>query len=174
MCSYVGVLMKNYLEGILTVLLVGTLASILMPDGEGRRFVRFALSILVLAAVMSPFRTGEVVRFLSSYTPGAFEEQAQDGEAYLLEHEEKAIEEGLSSALAEKHGLPFVLLADPECVDINAYGVWKEKTLYGKTAFGVSRTTFLIDAEGVIERVMPKVKPDTNAAEILAELNGEN
>ena len=58
--------MKNYLEGILTVLLVGTLASILMPDGEGRRFVRFALSILVLAAVMSPFRTGEVVRFLSS------------------------------------------------------------------------------------------------------------
>ena len=71
---------------------------------------------------------------------------------------------------AEKHGLPFVLLADPECIAINAYGVWKEKTLYGKTAFGVSRTTFLIDAEGVIERVMPKVKPDTNAAEILAAL----
>ena len=54
---------------------------------------------------------------------------------------------------------------------IQAYGVWQEKKLYGKVSMGVVRTTFLIDAEGKIEKVMPKVKPDTNAAEILAALN---
>jgi len=71
---------------------------------------------------------------------------------------------------AEKYGLNFILLADPECEAIEAYGVWKEKKLYGKTSFGVARTTFIIDEEGNIAKVMPKVKPDTNAAEILAEL----
>ncbi|MBE6714316.1 MAG: thioredoxin-dependent thiol peroxidase [Ruminococcaceae bacterium] len=71
---------------------------------------------------------------------------------------------------AEKHGLPFVLLSDPELLAIKAYGVWQEKKLYGKTAMGVVRTTFVIDENGIIEKIMPKVKPDTNAAEILAEL----
>jgi len=75
---------------------------------------------------------------------------------------------------AEKHGLPFVLLADPELQAIQAYGVWQEKKLYGKVSMGVVRTTFLIDEAGNIAKIMPKVKPDTNAAEILAELNGEN
>ena len=72
---------------------------------------------------------------------------------------------------AEKYGLPFTLLSDPELTAIQAYGVWQEKKLYGKISMGVVRTTFLIDAEGKIEKVMPKVKPDTNAAEILAALN---
>lgn len=72
---------------------------------------------------------------------------------------------------AEKYDLPFVLLADPELQAIKAYGVWQEKKLYGKVSFGVVRTTFIIDERGVISRIMPKVKPDTNAAEILAELN---
>jgi len=71
---------------------------------------------------------------------------------------------------AEKHGLPFILLADPERIAIQAYGVWQEKKLYGKIGLGIIRTTFIIDAEGKIEKIMPKVKPDTNAAEILAEL----
>ncbi len=75
---------------------------------------------------------------------------------------------------AEKHGLSFVLLADPELQAIQAYGVWQEKKLYGKVSMGVVRTTFLIDEAGNIAKIMPKVKPDTNAAEILAELNGEN
>ena len=97
--------MKSYLESILTVLLIGSLAPMLMPDGEGRKFVRFALSILVLAAVMSPFRTGEVVRFLSSYTPGVLEEEAEAGKTYLLAYEEKAIEEGLATALADQYGI---------------------------------------------------------------------
>ena len=75
---------------------------------------------------------------------------------------------------AEKYELPFVLLSDPELVAIQAYGVWQEKKLYGKVSMGVVRSTYLIDEQGVIEKVMPKVKPDTNAAEILAYLNGED
>lgn len=71
---------------------------------------------------------------------------------------------------AEKYSLPFILLSDPERLAIEAYGVWQEKKNYGKTSFGVVRTTFIIDENGVIEKVMPKVKPDTNAAEILAYL----
>ena len=68
---------------------------------------------------------------------------------------------------AEKYGLPFVLLSDPDLEAIKAYGVWQEKKMYGKVSFGVVRTTFIIDENGFIERVMPKVKPDTNAREIL-------
>ena len=75
---------------------------------------------------------------------------------------------------AEKYDLPFVLLSDPERQAIEAYGVWQEKKNYGKVSMGVVRSTFLIDENGIIEKVMPKVKPDTNAAEILAYLaNGK-
>lgn len=72
---------------------------------------------------------------------------------------------------AEKYDLPFVLLSDPELKAIQAYGVWQEKKLYGKVSMGVVRTTFIIGENGNIEKIMPKVKPDTNAAEILAELS---
>ena len=68
---------------------------------------------------------------------------------------------------AEKYGLPFILLSDPNLEAIEAYGVWQEKKLYGKLSYGVVRTTFIIDENGNIEKIMPKVKPDTNAAEIL-------
>ena len=73
---------------------------------------------------------------------------------------------------AEKYDLPFVLLSDPELTAIQAYGVWQEKKLYGKVSMGVVRSTYVIDRNGVIEKVMPKVKPDTNAAEILDYLRG--
>lgn len=71
---------------------------------------------------------------------------------------------------AEKYSLPFLLLSDPELRVLQTYGVWQEKKLYGKVSMGVVRTTFIIDETGVIEKVMPKVKPDTNAADILAYL----
>ena len=74
---------------------------------------------------------------------------------------------------AQKHELPFILLSDPELAAIQAYGVWQEKKNYGKVSMGVVRSTFVISEDGVIERVMPKVKPDTNAAEVLAYLKGE-
>ena len=71
---------------------------------------------------------------------------------------------------ADKHGLPFVLLSDPELVAIQAYGVWQEKKQYGKVSMGVVRTTYIIDENGVISHVMPKVKPDTNAQDVLEAL----
>ena len=72
---------------------------------------------------------------------------------------------------AEKYGIPFILLSDPDLEAIQAFGVWQEKKLYGKVSMGVVRTTFIIDENGVIEKIMPKVKPDTNALEILEYLN---
>jgi len=74
---------------------------------------------------------------------------------------------------AEKYELPFVLLSDPELQAIQAFDVWKEKKNYGKVSMGVVRATYVIDETGVIEKVMPKVKPDTNASEVLAYLAGE-
>ena len=71
---------------------------------------------------------------------------------------------------AAKYDLPFILLSDPELQAIQAYDVWQEKKLYGKASMGVVRSTYIIDENGVIEKVMPKVKPDTNAAEILEYL----
>lgn len=71
---------------------------------------------------------------------------------------------------ADKYNLPFILLSDTELEAIKAYGVWQEKKLYGKVSMGVVRTTFIIDENGMIEKIMPKVKPDTNAQEILGYL----
>ena len=72
-----------------------------------------------------------------------------------------------------KQNMPFVLLSDSDRQAIEAYGVWQEKKLYGKVSMGVVRSTFVIDENGVIEKVYPKVKPDTNAAEILEYLKGQ-
>lgn len=71
---------------------------------------------------------------------------------------------------ADKYNLPFILLSDPDRIAIDAFGVWSEKKLYGKLSFGVNRSTFIVDEQGTVTHVMPKVKPDTNAAEILAML----
>lgn len=71
---------------------------------------------------------------------------------------------------AEKYNLPFILLSDPERVAIESFGVWQEKKMCGKVSMGVVRSTFIIDENGIIEKVMPKVKPDTNATEILEYL----
>ena len=71
---------------------------------------------------------------------------------------------------AEKYSLPFILLSDPERTAIESFGAWAEKKLYGKVSMGVVRCTFIIDEQGIVTHVMPKAKPDTNAAEILAML----
>lgn len=72
---------------------------------------------------------------------------------------------------AEKNELPFILLADPELKAIKAYDVWQEKKMYGKVSMGVVRSTYLIGADGMIEKVWKKAKPDTNAKEILEYIN---
>ena len=74
---------------------------------------------------------------------------------------------------AEKYGLPFILLSHPEPKATQAYGPGPEKKTYGNGSMGVVRSTFIIDEKGFVEKVMPKVKPDTNAAEILAYLKNE-
>ncbi|WP_075877981.1 thioredoxin-dependent thiol peroxidase [Merdibacter massiliensis] len=73
----------------------------------------------------------------------------------------------------KKYDLPFILLSDPDRQAIEAYDVWKEKKLYGKVSMGVVRSTYVINEEGIIEKVFEKAKPDTNAAEILSYLKGE-
>jgi thioredoxin-dependent peroxiredoxin len=70
----------------------------------------------------------------------------------------------------EKYGLPFTLLADPDHQVAERYGVWVEKKNYGKTYWGIERSTFVIDEDGKVSRVMRRVKPDTHAADVLAAL----
>ncbi len=71
---------------------------------------------------------------------------------------------------AEKYNLPFILLSDPKLTAIQAYGVWQEKKLYGKVSMGVVRTTFIINEEGIVQDIMRRAKPDTNAADVLAKI----
>ncbi|MHC1771157.1 MAG: thioredoxin-dependent thiol peroxidase [Flexilinea sp.] len=68
---------------------------------------------------------------------------------------------------AEKYNLPFILLADPDLAAIKAYDVWHEKQQFGNTYMGVVRTTYVVDEAGMIIKVFPEAKPDTNAQEIL-------
>jgi len=70
----------------------------------------------------------------------------------------------------EKYSLSFPLLSDPEGKVLSAYGVWKEKNLYGKTFMGIERTTFVIDERGRIQKVFPRVKVDGHVDEVLAAL----
>ncbi|HIZ56305.1 MAG TPA: thioredoxin-dependent thiol peroxidase [Firmicutes bacterium] len=77
---------------------------------------------------------------------------------------------GSHERFADKYQLPFLLLSDPDLEAIQAYDVWQEKKMYGKVSMGVVRTTYLIDENGIIEKVFNRVKPDTNAEEILAYL----
>lgn len=107
-------------------------------------------------------------------TPGCTRQACAFAAAYSEFEKKNAVVIGISKdsvasheKFAEKHNLPFILLSDPELHAIQAYGVWQEKKLYGKTSMGVVRTTFIIDEQGKIIKVMPKVKPDTNAAEVL-------
>ena len=113
-------------------------------------------------------------------TPGCTRQACAFAEAYEEFKKINAVVIGVSKdsvashqKFAEKHGLPFILLSDPELTAIQAYGVWQEKKLYGKVSMGVVRSTFVINENGMIEKVMPKVKPDTNAAEILEYLTAK-
>ncbi len=110
-------------------------------------------------------------------TPGCTRQACAFASAYDAFRAENIVVIGISkdsvashARFAEKYNLPFILLADPDRQAIEPYGVWQEKKLYGKTSMGVVRTTYLIGEDGLIEKAMPKVKPDTNAAEILQYL----
>ena len=110
-------------------------------------------------------------------TPGCTRQACAFAAAYDGLRQKGAVVVGVSKdsaashkKFAEKHGLPFVLLSDPDHAVLELYDVWKEKKQYGKVSMGTVRSTYIIDPEGVIRRAMPKVKPDTNAAAVLAAL----
>lgn len=128
---------------------------------------------------LSDFRGKRVVLYFypKDNTPGCTRQACAFAAAYDDFKAIDAVVIGISrdsaashQKFAEKHSLPFILLSDPELTAIQAYDVWQEKKMCGKTSMGVVRTTYVIDADGVIEKAMPKVKPDTNAAEILEYL----
>ncbi len=110
----------------------------------------------------TPGCTRQACAFASSYS------DFQNKDAVIIGISKDSVESHIK--FAEKYSLPFILLSDPQLEAIKAYGVWKEKKLYGKLSMGVARTTFIIDENGFIEKIMEKVKPDTNAQEILAML----
>ena len=131
---------------------------------------------------LSDFQGKKVVLYFYSKdnTPGCTRQACAFAASYEQFKTQNVIVIGISKdsvashlKFSQKYDLPFILLSDPELHAIQAYGVWQEKKLYGKVSMGVVRTTYIIDEQGCIEKVMPKVKPDTNAAEILAYLAGE-
>jgi len=71
---------------------------------------------------------------------------------------------------AAKYGLPYTLVPDPDHAIAEAYGVWKEKSMYGRKYMGIERTTFVIDEKGKVARIFAKVKPAGHAAEVLEAL----
>ncbi len=128
---------------------------------------------------LSDFEGKKVILYFYSKdnTPGCTRQACAFARNYGELQKENAVVIGVSKdsaashlRFAGKYELPFILLADPELQAIQAYGVWQEKKLYGKVSMGVMRSTYLINEEGIIEKVMPKVKPDTNAEEILVYL----
>lgn len=110
-------------------------------------------------------------------TPGCTKQACGIRDSYDEFEESGAVVLGVSTddetshaKFKEKHGLPFTLLADTEHEIAEAYGVWKEKTFAGKRYWGIERSTFLIDENGHIAKVMRRVKPDTHAEKVLEAL----
>lgn len=128
------------------------------------------------AVSLSDFAGKKVVLYFypKDNTPGCTRQACAFAQSYDAFRKEDIVVIGISKdsvashlKFAEKFDLPFILLSDPELQAIQAYDVWQEKKLYGKVSMGVVRTTYIIDEQGNIEMVMPKVKPDTNATDIL-------
>ncbi|QBD82674.1 thioredoxin-dependent thiol peroxidase [Ktedonosporobacter rubrisoli] len=107
-------------------------------------------------------------------TPGCTKEACSFRDANHLMQQKGIVVLGISTdgveshkKFAEKYGLPFTLLSDTDTTVSQLYGVYGEKNLYGRKFMGVSRATFLIDQEGVVRKIWPRVKPDAHAQEVL-------
>ena len=110
-------------------------------------------------------------------TPGCTKQACGFSELYPQFVEKDAVVIGISKdsvashkKFEEKYNLGFTLLSDTELEAIKAYDVWQEKKNYGKVSMGVVRTTYLIDENGIIEKVFKKVKAADNPAQMLEEL----
>lgn len=128
---------------------------------------------------LSDFKNKKVVLYFYSRdnTPGCTKQACSFRDSYLDFKSRDVIVIGISKdsvksheKFALKNELPFILLSDPELEVIKAYDVWQEKKLYGKVSMGVVRTTYIIDENGMIEKVYDKVKTDKNVGEVLVYL----
>ena len=147
---------------------IGTVApDFTLPDQDG------------IARSLSDYRGSKVILYFypKDMTAGCTKQACAFGELYPQFREKGAVVLGVSKdsvashkRFEEKFGLPFTLLSDPEKEVIQAYDVWKEKKLYGKVSFGVVRTTYLIDGDGIIVRAFDKVKAADNPRQMLGEL----
>ncbi len=147
---------------------------------EGERAPDFSLADADGRTVrLSDFRGSVVVLYFypRDDTPGCTKEACSFRDTHDAILARKAVVLGVSADTVQSHGkfrdkygLPFTLLADPERAAIEAYGVWVEKKMYGKTVHGVQRSTFVIGPDGVVLRVFPKVNPEGHAEEVLASL----
>ncbi|HEX6713667.1 MAG TPA: thioredoxin-dependent thiol peroxidase [Thermoleophilaceae bacterium] len=128
---------------------------------------------------LSDFRGKPVVLYFypKDDTPGCTTQACGIRDAYSDFRDRGAVVLGVSPddeashvRFKEKYSIPFTLLADPEHEVAEKYGVWKERNMYGKKSMGIERSTFVIDADGNVSKVMRRVKPDTHAADVLAAL----
>lgn len=110
-------------------------------------------------------------------TPGCTKQACAFRDAYKVYEEHGIVVIGISKDGVKSHqnfsnkfDLPFILVSDPELKAIQAFDVWQEKKVFGKVGMGVVRATYVINEEGMIEKVFEKAKPDTNAADILEYL----
>jgi peroxiredoxin Q/BCP len=107
-------------------------------------------------------------------TPGCTKEACAFRDTYAQYEKAGATILGMSpdaveshAKFAKKYELPFTLLADSEKSVCELYGVWKERNMYGKKSMGVERTTFVVDARGIVRRIFPKVKVDGHFEQVL-------
>jgi len=146
----------------------------------GRKAPAFSLRNAAGKTVkLSDFKGKKVVLYFypKDLTPGCTTEACGFRDDYTLLQQHGVEVLGVSAdevashlKFTEKHALPFPLLSDPDHAMIEKYGAWVEKSMYGKKYWGVARITYVIDEEGRIAHVFPKVKPDGHSQEILAIL----
>jgi peroxiredoxin Q/BCP len=115
--------------------------------------------------------------FPKADTPGCTKESCEFRDAHKKFVKKNAEIVGLSpdkeaaqAKFAAKYDLPYTFVPDPDHKIAEAYGVWKQKSMYGRTYMGIERTTFVVDPRGKIAKVFAKVKPAGHADEVLAAL----
>ncbi len=146
----------------------------------GDKAPEFALPDISGSTVrLKDFRGKGVVLYFypKDFTPGCTKEACSFNDALTSIRQRGATVLGVSAdnieshrKFAQKHGLQFQILSDPEKKVIRAYGVWQRKSLYGRTFMGIVRTTFVINSGGKVRAIFPKVRVEGHADEILKSL----
>jgi peroxiredoxin Q/BCP len=128
---------------------------------------------------LSDYRGRKVVLYFypKDDTPGCTKEACDFRDSHAEIADRGAVVLGVSpddetshAKFARKFSLPFTLLSDPEGRTAETYGVWKEKNMYGRITLGVERATFLIDEEGILRKIFPRVKVEGHLDQVLAAL----